>query len=883
VPDKQINKVARSLSITEKLKREVSLVSHFVADALCYFENTPDGAFLPEFHFREPGFLGYDRELENSAAWLFDVLHPDDFQELQRTIRKIVHGASSFGEIRLRGADGVFCRFRIAGKPVWPNDRNGYVAGGIIALNQAGEKQKEGSAPERETIIDTVLSNYVLIDREGVIISYSGAASNLLGQGGAGSIEGQSLFSFFVDVPSELRFFHVSNRYLEVDVELRRSGEEGRWLQVCIFPGERSGSADSHFVILRDISARKKSEAALAESEAKFRALADNFPGAMLILADGRVIYANGNAGSITGYEHGEILDESFCFSGLFVADSPGGFLADLEDGLKTSESVQREIAIRKKNGDTCHCLVSLKYMPFAGKKAVMAIINDISAIHQVNEKLDETRQRYWALFEATSDAIFLENISGTILDCNSACERLYGYSRNELVGMNAKEMVPADYVANLDELVKEVEKARVSGRHVCLEALGKHKNGSVFPTEVTINCVRLAGEECYAVTVRDISIRREIENARQRYESQLLQLQKLDNLGQMANGLANDFNNLLTGIMGYADLLLRDLPEPSNAREKARRIIDAGRKASEIIQQLMSYTGKMPSLFQKAGLVQMIREMEPALKSMCSGNLVMQFALEPVADINVDPPMLKQALMNIVKNACESIPDAVPGLVRIGLDIGRRDFLGHENGYFGPPLAAGQYVIVTVSDNGCGIDATHLNRIFDPFFSTKYSNRGLGLSSVLGMLRSHRGAVYIDSQPLQGTAFSILLPLDNIVGRNGGGSPEDAFPAGAVLVVDDEESVREILAVNLRELGYEAYMAEDGRKGLELFKRLNSRLSFAILDLAMPELNGHQLLREIRWLNPEIPVLICTGYLADSVRADLESLALQRSWKNLS
>lgn len=878
MPDNK-EKVARALKITEKLKREVSLVSHFVSDVLCYFENNPDGTFLPEFHFREKSFLGYSSELENSTAWFFDVLHPDDFQCLQKTIRKVLHGVSSFGEVRLRDHGGDYHLFRIVGKPVWPNDRNGFVAGGIMALNSSEDSSSLSTLPKRETIIDSVLSNYVVVDRAGVIVSYSGSASRMLGQGTAGNIEGKSLFSFFRNIPSELENYRGSEQYLEVDAQLNLSAPEICWLQLCIFPIEKvAQQEEQNFVVLRDITSRKKADLALSESEEKFRALADNSHGVIFILADGRIVYVNSLAKKVIGYEASEMLREDFDFSQLFNAMNPGNWLADLEDELVTSENVQREVSVRRKDGGLCKCLVALKYMPYQGTKAVLGVITDITALQLANDKLDETRKRYWALFEASSDAIFLESADGTILDCNSACENIFGYSRVELLGMNAKEMVPPEYLSTLDKLSSEIERTRTSGRNLCLESMGKRKDGSAFPTEVTVNCVRLSGEECFAVTVRDISIRRDIETARQRYEAQLAQLQKIDSLGQVANGLANDFNNLLTGIMGYSDLILRDLPASSSSREKAKRIIDAARKGSEIIQQLMSYTGKMPSLFQKASMGQLIKEMEPVFKQMICDNISLRFEIATdLPEIKVDPPMIKQALTSIVKNAFEAIDSSIEGVVCISLSRGQCNFSGSETGYFGPPLQAGSYIAVKVSDNGCGIEPVYLNRIFDPFFSTKFSNRGLGLSSVLGMLRGHRGAVYVKSLPSQGTELSVLLPLsDDPPGKGANGkSVEEPFPSGVALVIDDEESVREILAVNLREMGYEAFVAEDGRKGLELFTQLGQKLNVAIIDLVMPEITGEDLVKEIRRLNSMIPLLICTGCLTDCSRAELERLGV--------
>lgn len=881
MPDETFRSVTdKPVSIIDKLKREVSLVSHFVSDVLCYFENSPDGAFKPEFHFCDDSFLGYSDELKDSSKWFFNVLHSDDFNSLQKTIRKVLHGISSFCEVRLLNATGKYELFRVAGKPIWPNEGNGFVAGGILGFYHTGSVQNPSESPRRETIIDTVLSNYLIVNDKGVILSYSGRASHLLGAGAAGKIEGLNLLEFFTEIPDALSGYFGLDSYMEADLKIADPANPVSWIQVCVFPIDRTAQEPQSFVVLRDVTASKMSDQALVESEAKFRALSEQAPCLIFIMSAGRLVFVNDRAKHLLGYETCEMLSEEFDFSGLFSASDPCAVLADIEDELAEKREVQREVTIRHRSGRLCKCIISLTYMMYQGKNSVMGVINDISDLHLVTEKLDETRQRYWALFEAASDAIFLETLDGTILDCNPSCEKMYGYSRAELLGMNATDLVPEEFIETLEKLALDLQHARVTGRNISLEAMGKHKDGHVFPVEVMVNFVKLSGEECFAVTIRDISARKEIETARQRYEFQLSQFQKLDNLGLMASGLANDFNNLLTGIMGYSDLILRDLPTSSSLREKARRIIDAARKANEIIQQLMSYAGRMPTFYQKTNLFKLIKETQPSIFQLSESNVVLNFDLnEDLPEVKADPAMIKQALLNITANAFEAIDSSREGDVNVILKGGDKDFSGSEKGYFGPPMKAGGYVMIAVSDNGSGIEPDSINRIFDPFYSTKFNRRGLGLSSVMGMIRGHQGAVFVESRPLFGTRFCILLPCESFENVSPTltdvGVGKELCCSGMVLVVDDEESVREIFSTNLRDMGYRTVLAKDGPEGLELFKQHNSQLSLVVLDLVMPEMRGDELLKKIRWLNPEIPVLICSGYISDTARAELKKLGV--------
>ena len=444
---------------------------------------------------------------------------------------------------------------------------------------------------------------------------------------------------------------------------------------------------------------------------------------------------------------------------------------------------------------------------------------------------------------------------------------------------MNARDLVPGSVLETIENLGPDLEHARAGGRGIQLETAGRRKDGSLFPSEVLINFLQIKDQECFSVTVRDITQRKESERSRVRYESQILQLQKLDHLGQMANGLSNDFNNLLTGIMGYADLMLRELPIGSASRDKARRIIDATRKAGEIIQQLMAYSGKLPTLYQKTSIKTLFRELQTEFAPIVGNGHELTLKIDQnLPDLNVDSAMLKQALLSILKNSIESVDKGKQGKISITVFPGLCSYSGAEQGYFGPPVKAGQYITVKISDNGCGIPAENLYRIFDPFFTTRYSQRGLGLSSVIGMLRRHRGAVMVTSQPENGTDFAVFLPVDSFESHveDALARPVDNNCYGrCALVIDDDEYVREVLADNIKMLGYEVHVAENGSDGLEMFKTLQRKLSLVMTDLLMPGMNGLELIGVIRWMNPEIPVIVCTGIGNDDKILQLEKLGV--------
>lgn len=865
-------------SVKEKLRAEFVRAGCFLADLICYFNNDGSG-FYPEFCCNNPELFGCPPTQDQMFEWFLSAIHVDDEQVLREVVGRVLDGSSACAEIRLKNSAGSFLLYRVIGRPLLED--NNQVSGGVLAFSCWNRDKSRAVVSHCDTLLDSLLVSYVVVDREGTVELCTDRAAAMLGLAPE-KIIGHRLSDFLARQIDEI-LLKAASGLQEADIQLINSTAQCRWVQVCVAEISRAHAMGGcRLVILRDISARKAVELELAQSEEKFRTLAENLPGVICIIADGRILYTNSHANSILGYEASEMLREEFDFSSIFNLSDPGHFLVSLENELLENGRVEREVSVCKKDHTLMRALVSLQYIHYASSRAVLCIITDVTSLYQTIDSLDETKKRYWALFEASSDAIFIETVDGRIFDCNSSCERIYGYTRAELLSKSARDLVPGDLTSMLKNLESELKAKRGSDRSICLEALGIRKDGGVFPTEVTINPVKLEGLECFLVTVRDISVRREAETARQRYEKQLLQIQKLDNLGMMANGLANDFNNLLTGIMGYADLMMRDLQANGGAREKARRIIDAARRAGEIIHQLMSYTGKLPSMFQTTSIPQLIKEMQSQFTSIAPESVTFRYDFaEDGQPINVDTPMLKQALFCIVQNAVESVPASTPGLLEISVRPGRISYNGHEPGYFGPPVVAGNYLTIQVADDGCGMDSSYLSRIFDPFFTTKFASRGLGLSSVLGMLKSHRGSALVESSPGEGTKFSLLLPYD---------TPADAvsevleprvvpvsgrFSEGTALIVDDEESVRDILSELLQDLGYKTALAESGAKGLELFKSMNESLAVAIVDLTMPGMSGTELVREIRWLNPEIPVILCTGMLFEDKKRELEKMGV--------
>ncbi|MCY2923888.1 MAG: CHASE domain-containing protein [Planctomycetota bacterium] len=361
-----------------------------------------------------------------------------------------------------------------------------------------------------------------------------------------------------------------------------------------------------------------------------------------------------------------------------------------------------------------------------------------------------------------------------------------------------------------------------------------------------------------------DMTAYRQAEQERRYMEAQVLHAQKLESLGILAGGIAHDFNNILTAVLGNADLALRELPPGAPARGNLHEIAMAARRAADLCRQLLAYSGKGRFVVEPIDLSALIEEMAHLVEVSISKKVVLrrQFAAGLPA-VDGDATQLRQVVINLVTNASEAIGEA-PGEILVTTDsmVCDREYL--QTARISDHLSEGRYVTLEVSDDGCGIDADTLERIFDPFFSTKFAGRGLGLAAVMGIVRGHKGGIKVYSEPGQGTSFKVFLPASDAPPRQGE-HPRDVDGAwrgrGTVLLVDDEECVRTLGRAMLTKMGFSVLLASDGREGLDVFRARHEEIVCVVLDLTMPHMDGEETFRILRSVQPDIQVILCSGY----------------------
>jgi signal transduction histidine kinase len=375
------------------------------------------------------------------------------------------------------------------------------------------------------------------------------------------------------------------------------------------------------------------------------------------------------------------------------------------------------------------------------------------------------------------------------------------------------------------------------------------------------------AGRQYAEELERQIAERRRSEAERMELERRLLHAQKLESLGVLAGGIAHDFNNLLQAILGNLDLALEGLPGDAPARESVESSKVAAHRATDLTRQLLAYSGKGRFIVKALDLSALVRENAHFLRASVPRTVALELQLEPgLPPIEADAGQIQQVVMNLITNAADAI-GAAPGTIALATSVRPFDEAQLRRSRTPDVPRAGRFVALEVRDTGCGMEASTLERLFDPFFSTKGAGRGLGMSALLGIVRGHGGALIVESAPGAGTTVHALFPA-----MEGARAGEEIAPAeeekgvrppltGAVLVVDDEEVVRGVCRAMVRSLGFEVLTAADGREAVELFRANVGRVGAVLLDVSMPRMDGMATLDELRRIDPAVRVVLSSGF----------------------
>ncbi len=485
--------------------------------------------------------------------------------------------------------------------------------------------------------------------------------------------------------------------------------------------------------------------------------------------------------------------------------------------------------------------------------KANQALKAEVSERKRAEEALRNAELLKTSILDAQTEHVILQDASLRILWPNAAACESAGATREEMVGRHWYEI----WQQRTDPCPEcPVRKAIESGQPQETEMI-MPDGRSWFIRGYPVRNAR--GDVVGAVEVaRDIT-------ERKRLDARMQQAQKLESLGVLAGGVAHDFNNLLTGVLGNAGLALMDLPCESPARESIQRIEESARSAAELASQMLAYSGRGQFVIESLNLSNLVREMQQLLKSIVSKKVILKWELaDDLPPVEGDAAQFRQVIMNLAINASEAIGDE-DGVITVRTGTIRVDRAYLSGTYLAEDLPEGPYVCLEVSDTGSGMDAETKHKVFDPFFSTKFTGRGLGLAAVLGIVRGHRGAIKVYSEPGSGSAFKVLLPSSEGV-IVGGREPSEVpttewHGSGTILVVDDEEVVQTVTSTVLKAYGFSVLTAKSGREAIEVMEDSPPEIAAVLLDLTMPGMSAEDVFTELRRIRQDVPIILSSGY----------------------
>ena len=668
-------------------------------------------------------------------------------------------------------------------------------------------------------------------------------------------------------------------------IEYRMAAQDGtfHWMLDEGVPRFRSDGELLGFVATcTDITERRNTELRLTSSEQWHRELIEGTNNLVLqIDPDGRLEFANPICREILGSEPEECV--GFPFLHFVHTEDRERTQQQLEIWrMGTPTDVHFENRLVSRTGEIHDLLWTVNAHLQDGSTVSLSCIGQDITERKRSERIHKIQSQ---VLESMIEGVTLANQGGFVLYTNRALDEMFGFGPGEMIGQHLSELhgTPKDF--SLSELTHQLKD---HGTYVG-DFTHRRKDGSAFHTIARIQSLDIEGAVHWVSVIEDINEKRLAEEDRERLDARVRQAQKLESLGVLAGGIAHDFNNLLMVILGNASLVLQDLDPASSSFKDLEQIETAAVRASDLTKQMLAYSGRGQFLVEPTDLSVMIEEIDHLLDSSIGKNAILNFHLpKDLRKVEGDISQLRQVIMSLVNNASEALDeDGGVILVRTGTGFYEQDDL--KDTFLADDLPKGHYAFIEISDNGIGMAEEIQSKIFDPFFTTKFTGRGLGLAAVLGIVRGHRGGIKVQSEPGEGSTFTVLLPCVDEVEQEEDAQQTDADSLtmpGTILLVDDDHSVRHMARRMLERLGLVVLDAEGGEQALEIYGLHAGQISVVILDMTMPKMDGQETFRRLRLIDPSVKVVLSSGYSEQiaAERFDDESLAgfLQKPYRQV-
>ncbi|MHA2090862.1 MAG: PAS domain-containing hybrid sensor histidine kinase/response regulator [Candidatus Kariarchaeaceae archaeon] len=726
-------------------------------------------------------------------------------------------------------------------------------------------EQEMAMVLERNTWFTHGTYEGILIHVDGVIKEINSTLPKLF-QYSEEDMIGKKVFEFMHKDSIELARTNIIQNYTQ-PYEVSIIQKDGSVKEVEVIGSEiEYRNQKARIASLRDISDRKNVERDLLRSQELYRSLVENSPNRIVRLdLKGSIKYIN------------------------YVRhhDSPKAVIGDsIYNYVKQSyvEIFKKEFksAIETKSITRCEIVEYydrfelVQFIPMMQDDQVHEILMtsvDITDLKKAEALLKESEERYRIIFDSALFGVVLFQ-HNRIVFINQTARKMFGYGTTaEMIEMHASKFLISEDITRILDL----EFRRMQGEDVpsSYGSIGVRKDGSHFPIQIAAVRMNFFGEPAIQVYVEDITEKKLGEEKNIRLQAQVERAQKLESLGVLAGGIAHDFNNLLMGILGNASLAVLELPEEHPATALIQEVEKIAQRASDLSQQMLAYSGKGKFEIKPMNLSSLIENMQNLLEVSISKNTMLEYQLDQkLPPVDIDSTQMQQVVHNLVTNASEASKGKADRIiVSTGVLNATTEYLTEI--FYQSSTKPQPYVFVEVTDNGIGLDKNELMQIFDPFYSTKFTGRGLGLAVVMGIVRGHSGAIDVKSTVGLGSRFRILLPCSSLpiqITERQMHSIEWSGE-GTILVCDDEESILEVSKKMIQRLGFDVILASNGQEAVSKFKQFQNKIVAIVMDLTMPYMDGIQAYTEISAVDASIPVILSSGYNEQELTSQFSNL----------
>lgn len=634
-----------------------------------------------------------------------------------------------------------------------------------------------------------------------------------------------------------------------------------RWTQKGIF--DEHGALIEYQSVGKDITDQKLAEFRLQESEQKYRLIFECAGDSISIMdLHGKLLAVNPQACKMLDYTY----DEAICLSADKIDARPEEMAANITTLMETGYYLGETEFIRK-DGSTLPISVSARLISWEGQPAILSVCRDITDRKQMELSLRASQEVFSLFMKYSPIYTFIKQVEegqSRVIQVSDNYIELVGKTSAELLGCTMYDMFPADLARKITE-----------------DDIAIMKNGTILQVDEEFNGRSFTTIKCPILTDNklgllvgftiDITDRKKAEQDLLEMERQMLHVQKLESLGVMAGGIAHDFNNLLQTILGNIELATHTVGSDSKSQKYISYAMKAAIRASHLTNLMLTYAGKGFVAKRNLNLNDVIKEYIELMKTAVTTSVEIMLSLAAeLPDISANESQIQQIIMNLITNGSESI-EMLHGCVNISTGVMNCDkkyldaTLLHEN------VVPGMFAYLDVTDNGCGMSKDTLGRLIDPFFTTKFTGRGLGMSVVVGILKSHGGTLLVDSEPGKGTRIRVLLPASETYTPEMGIVPlvstDDKHIAqgksfsGVVLVVDDEKQVLKTCAKMVELAGFKVMTARDGLDAIAKFREYQDEIELVLMDLTMPNMDGLTAMSEIHEIRPDMKVILASGF----------------------